>query len=70
MLGAVLSIVMLAGFALLAGAFVLWRKGGSRKQVLLMVVMALICFANIAIWTVPDAGGDAPVDRIERGEAG
>lgn len=70
MLGAVLSIVMLAGFALLVGALFLWRKGASRKQVLLMVVMALICFANVAIWTVPDAGGDAPVDRIERGEAG
>jgi hypothetical protein len=70
MLGAVLSIVMLAGFALLAGAFVLWRKGGSRKQALLMVVMALVCFANVAIWTVPDAGGDTPVDRVERGEAG
>ncbi|WP_338446214.1 hypothetical protein V5F89_13865 [Pelagerythrobacter marensis] len=65
-MGAVLSIVMLAGFALLAGAFVLWRKGGSAKQALLMVVLALVCFANVAIWTVPTSDGDAPLDRIEQ----
>ena len=65
MLGAVLSIVMLAGFALLAGAFVLWRKGGSRKQALLMVVMALVCFANVAIWLVPQKDGATPASRAE-----
>lgn len=70
MMGAVLSIVMLAGLVLLIGAALIWRRGGGRKQVLLMVLMALICFANVAIWTVPDAGGDAPLDRVERGEAG
>ncbi|WP_374405074.1 hypothetical protein [Pelagerythrobacter sp.] len=67
MLGTVLSIIMLAGIALIVGAVFLWRKGGSRKQVLLMIVMALVCFANVAIWTVPDASGDAPADRVERG---
>ncbi|AKM07245.1 hypothetical protein [Pelagerythrobacter marensis] len=68
-MGAVLSIVMLAGFALLVGAFVLWRKGGSVKQAVLMVVLALVCFANIAIWTVPTSDGDAPLDRIEQDAA-
>jgi hypothetical protein len=68
-MGTVLSIVMLAGIALLVGAVFLWRRGGSRKQAVLMVVMALVCFVNVAIWTVPDTGGDAPIGRVERGEA-
>ena len=69
MMGTVLSIVMLAGLLLLVGAFAIWRRGAPRKQVILMVIMALVCFANVAIWTVPDAGGDTPLDRAERGEA-
>lgn len=70
MMGTVLSIVMLAGLLLLVGAFALWRRGGSRKQVLLMVLLAVICFVNIAIWTVPDAEGEAPLDRVKQGQAG
>ncbi|MBM0169127.1 hypothetical protein [Altererythrobacter sp. C41] len=70
MMGTVLSIVMLAGLLLLVGAFALWRRGGSRKQVLLMVLLAVICFVNIAIWTVPDAGGEAPLDWVEQSQAG
>ena len=61
---AVLSVVMLAALALVVGAIVLWRRGGSRKQVLLMIVLALVALVNVAIWTLPDASGDAPLARI------
>ena len=59
----VLSIVMLAALALLAGAFWLWRRQGAIKQVWLMVLLALIMLGNVAIWTIPDNDGAAPVDR-------
>ncbi|GAA4052463.1 hypothetical protein [Parerythrobacter jejuensis] len=64
MLDIVLSFMMFAAFALLAGAFVLWRRG-VRKQAALMVVLAIIAIGNVLIWTIPDAGGEAPVDRLE-----
>ena len=43
----VLSIVMLAAFALLAGAFVLWRRTGDAKNPALMVVLALVAIGNV-----------------------
>ncbi len=61
----VLSVMMLAAFALLLGAFVLWRRG-VRKQAGLMALLAVIAIVNVMIWTVPDAGGQAPVDRLEQ----
>ena len=64
MLDVVLSILMLAALALLAGAFLLWRKTGRTKQPLLMVLLAVIAVANVAIWTVPSAGGSAPLDQL------
>jgi hypothetical protein len=60
----VLSIVMLAAIALLIGAFMLWRRTGQAKQPLLMVVLALVALANVAIWTVPDASGEAPLANV------
>ena len=51
-----LSIAMLGGFALLGGAFMVFRHG-DRRRALLMVVAALVLFANVAIWTVPDDSG-------------
>ncbi len=61
----VLSIMVLAAFALLLGAFALWRKGAPIKQVLLMVLLAIIAIANVAIWIVPDKRGVAPVAKLE-----
>ena len=61
---AVLSILVLAAFALLLGAVWLWRKGGARKQALLMVVLALVALLNVAIWTVPPPHGPAPIAQI------
>jgi len=59
----VLAIVVLAAFALLVGAVWLWRRQGAIKQVWLMVLLAAVMIANVAIWTVPDKDGAAPLNR-------
>ena len=59
----VLSILVLAAFALAAGAVFLWRRGAPRKQIGLMLLLAVIMVINVAIWTVPDAGGNAPLGQ-------
>ena len=60
----VLSILVLAAFALVAGAVWLWHKGGSRQQAGLMLLLAVIALVNVAIWTVPQADGTAPIAQI------
>lgn len=57
----IISIVMLAGIALIAGAVVLWRRG-NRKNAALMAVLAAVMFMNIAIWMIPTAGGETLAD--------
>lgn len=66
----VLSLLVLAAIALLAGAFVLWRKGAPLRQVLLMLLLAAVMVVNVAIWTLPDASGNAPLDDLTRSVAG
>lgn len=63
----VLSITVLAAIALLVGAYLVYRRTGDRRHALLMVVLALVALANVAIWTIPGEGGEAPLDRIEQG---
>ena len=58
----VLSLVMLAAFALLGGAWLLWKRTGEAKQPLLMVRLAVIAVGNVLIWTVPTKDGTAPID--------
>jgi len=58
--------MVLTGVALIAGAVLLWRHGGSRKQIVLMVVLALVIAINVGIWTLPDGSGETPIDRVER----
>jgi len=55
-----LSIVMLGGLALLGGAVMVFRRG-DRRRALLMLIAALVMFANVAIWAIPapDAAADA-----------
>ena len=49
----VLSILMLAGAALLGGGIYLLIKGQNRKQGWLMLVAAAVMFMNVVIWTIP-----------------
>jgi drug/metabolite transporter superfamily protein YnfA len=60
----VLSIVMLAALALVAGAFVLWRRTGEVRNPALMVLLAVIAVANVLIWTLPTATGEVPIEQI------
>ena len=60
----VLSIVMLAALALVAGAVVLWRRTGQVKQPALMVLLAVIAVLNVLIWTIPTEGG-VEVDEVD-----
>ena len=64
----VLSVVTLAAIALVAGAIYLWRKG-VRKQAGLMLLLAVVMVVNVLIWTLPVAGGTAPLDRAAEGPA-
>lgn len=61
-MGTVLSIVMLTAGALLVGSIWLWRRGAA-KQAGLMGVLAVVMIVNVLIWTLPDSGGTAPVER-------
>ena len=63
----VLSMLVLAAIAMIGGAILLWRRQGASKQVWLMLLLAVVMIANVLIWTIPDASGDAPVDRAEEG---
>ncbi|MDE2620592.1 MAG: hypothetical protein KGL54_10570 [Sphingomonadales bacterium] len=58
-----LSLAMLMVIALPLGALVLWRRGGPRKQIVLMLVLAAVMAANVAIWVVPTGAGTAPISR-------
>lgn len=66
MVNAFLSIGMIAGFALLWGAWKLWRREGLGQKVWLMIAAALVIFANVAIWTVPDQAGNTLVRAQSR----
>ena len=57
MMNIVLSLGMVAGFALIWGAWRMWRREGVGQKMWLMVAAALVIFANVAIWTVPDQQG-------------
>lgn len=65
MMDIVLSLLVLAALALVVGAYFGWRKGVPKKQIGLMLLLAVIMAINVAIWTVPDDAGTAPVDRID-----
>ncbi|HKR16253.1 MAG TPA: LPXTG cell wall anchor domain-containing protein [Rhizorhapis sp.] len=53
----VLSIIMLAGLMLLGGGLWMIFKRRDQKRGLLMLIAALVMFANVAVWLVPVKGG-------------
>ncbi|MFM5923744.1 MAG: hypothetical protein ACKOPG_06120 [Novosphingobium sp.] len=55
----VLSVMVLAVIALVLGAIAMWRRGGQRKQVWLMLLLAAIVAGNLAIWVLPDSSGQS-----------
>ncbi len=59
MMDFILSILMLGGFGLIAGAWLLARRG-ERKKALLMLIAALVMFANVALLVVPLEDGRTP----------
>ena len=61
----VLTALVVAALALLAGAYFLWRRGAPMKQVWLTAALAVVMLVNVLIWTLPYASGDAPVDRAQ-----
>jgi hypothetical protein len=61
----ILSILMLAGLGLIAGAVLLARRG-ERKKALLMVIAALVMFGNVALLVVPLEDGRSPLEAAER----
>jgi hypothetical protein len=63
-MGAALSLMVLTVLALVLGAAWQWRRGGPRKQVVLMLVLAAVLAINVAIWTLPGATGESLVERV------
>ncbi|WP_271077409.1 hypothetical protein [Aurantiacibacter sp. MUD61] len=57
----VMSVIVLAAVALVAGAVALLRRG-NRKQGMLMLLLAGVMVANVAIWLIPTASGDTLAD--------
>ncbi len=51
-----LSIMVIAAFALAAGGIWLLAKRRDLKRGLLMLVAALVIFGNVVIWTAPLPG--------------
>ncbi len=60
MFNTALSLMSLAVIVLVLGAVYLLRRGGAKKQALLMLVLAMVLAGNVAIWTMPDATGNVP----------
>jgi len=62
----IISIMMLAAFALVAGAINLWRRGAPKKQVALMLAAALVIVGNVVLWTMPMGDNAPPIQQAPR----
>ena len=65
-MAAILSIMMLTALALVAGAIYLRRHGGTRMQVALMLVLAVVIVANVALWASLPAPHAAVQDQVAK----
>lgn len=59
----ILSILMLAGAALLAGGIYVLRRGHNKKQGWLMLAAAAVMFANVGIAMIPVPDSHQPISR-------
>jgi len=66
MMETALSLMMFAVVALTVGAIYLLRRGGAGKQAALMLVLAVVIAGNVAIWSLPDANGAAPMTQAPK----
>ncbi|GGC14924.1 hypothetical protein GCM10011494_37160 [Novosphingobium endophyticum] len=61
-----ISLLVLTAIALVLGAVALFRRGGYRKQAVLMLVLAAVMAVNVVIWTVPTQEGKSLVTETEK----
>ena len=61
-----ISLLVLTAIALVLGAVALFRRGGYRKQAVLMLVLAAVMAVNVVIWTVPTQEGNSLVTETEK----
>lgn len=61
-----LSLLVLTAIALIAGAWYLWAKRGLKRQATLMLILAAVMIVNVAIWTLPNAGGNTLIGGAPR----
>ncbi|HKT84479.1 MAG TPA: hypothetical protein VJQ77_00170 [Novosphingobium sp.] len=64
-----ISLLVLTMIALVLGAIALLRRGGYRKQAVLMLVLAAVMAVNIVIWTLPTREGQSLVSQAEKEKA-
>ncbi|GAB5488688.1 MAG: hypothetical protein Pars2KO_22580 [Parasphingorhabdus sp.] len=57
----ILSILVIAGAALLAGGIYILIRGENRRQGILMLIASAVAFANVAIWLIPLPEESVPV---------
>ncbi len=69
MVHVVLSIAMLAIFALMYGAIRLGMRDGWGKRPLLMGLAALVILGNILIWAVPNEAGHSLLNEAQKTES-
>ncbi len=69
----ILGIMVLAALALIWGGITLLQRaratGESKTKPVLMLVLAVIILGNVAIWTVPDESGKAPINSADLDES-
>jgi hypothetical protein len=64
-----LSLLVLTVVALVLGAIALLRRGGYRKQALLMLGLAAVMIGNIVIWTLPTPAGQSLSGLAQKDQA-
>lgn len=64
-----LSLLVLTAIALVLGAVFLFRRGGYRRQAVLMLVLAAVMVMNIVIWTMPTPEGRSLSSEAEKQQA-